>query len=34
MSSRPVAMAKRIVARTAFESGFQFLSSDADFPPK
>ncbi len=33
-SSRPVAMAKRIVARTAFMLGVQFLSSDGDFSPR
>jgi hypothetical protein len=33
-SSRPVAIANRIVARTAFMSGVHFLLSDGDFPPR
>jgi hypothetical protein len=34
VSSRPVAIANRIVTRTAFMSGVQSLSSNSDFPPK
>ncbi len=34
LSSRPVAIAKRIVARTAFMSGFQSSPSDVVLPPK
>jgi hypothetical protein len=33
-SSRPVAIANRIVARTASKFGDQSLLSDADFPPR
>jgi hypothetical protein len=33
-SSRPVAIANRIVARTAAKSGVQDLSSVAVFPPR
>jgi hypothetical protein len=33
-SSRPVAIANRIVTRTACMLGVQFLLSDGDFPPR